>query len=119
MNVPPKGGRKHPHQEFIEINTKNILFICGGSFFGLEKLIQKRLHKKTVGFDAEIQSRKHIDVGLFKQTIPDDLVRFGMIPEIVGRIPVIGALHELDEKALVEIFDKTKKCHHSSISEII
>ena len=108
VNVPPKGGRKHPHQDFIEINTKNILFICGGSFFGLEKIIQKRLHQKTVGFDADIQSNENPEMELFNQTIPDDLVKYGLIPELVGRVPVIGALHELDEKALVAILTKPK-----------
>lgn len=108
VNIPPKGGRKHPHQEFVEIDTKNILFVTGGAFFGLEKLIQRRLNKKTVGFDADIVSHADINTELFNLTIPDDLVKFGLIPELVGRIPVVSALHELDEEALVEILTKPK-----------
>jgi len=108
VNIPPKGGRKHPHQDFIEIDTKNILFICGGSFFGLEKIIQRRRNKKTVGFDADLVSNQKINSEILKEAIPDDLVRFGLIPELVGRVPVIGALHELDRKALIEILTKPK-----------
>ena len=106
--VPPQGGRKHPHQEFIQINTKNILFICGGAFDGMEKIIEQRLDKKTIGFDAEIQSRKKKNTAIFKEVQPHDLLKFGIIPELVGRLPVITTLSALDKDQLVRILTEPK-----------
>ena len=108
-NVPPKGGRKHPHQEFIKVNTQNILFICGGAFVGLEKVIEQRTQSKTMGFGAQIQSRSDLRLGeLFALVQPDDLIKFGFIPEFVGRLPVVATLNDLDEAALKAILREPK-----------
>jgi ATP-dependent Clp protease ATP-binding subunit ClpX len=108
-SVPPQGGRKHPHQEFIQLDTTNILFICGGAFDGLEKLIERRVGKKTMGFGAEVQSRQEKPVGeIFRQIMPEDLLKYGLIPEFVGRLPIVVALDALDEKALVQILTQPK-----------
>ncbi|MGO1369724.1 MAG: ATP-dependent Clp protease ATP-binding subunit ClpX [Senegalia sp. (in: firmicutes)] len=108
-SVPPQGGRKHPHQEFIQIDTTNVLFIVGGAFDGIDKVIQQRVGKKAMGFGADIQSKEIKDVGeILKQIQPEDLLRYGLIPEFVGRLPVIVSLSELDEEALVEILTKPK-----------
>ncbi len=108
-SVPPQGGRKHPHQEFIQIDTTNILFICGGAFAGLEKIIEGRIGVKGVGFSAQIRSRRDQDAGeLFTQVLPEDLLKFGLIPEFVGRLPVIGAVSNLDRDALVKILVEPK-----------
>ncbi len=110
-NVPPQGGRKHPHQDFIEIDTTNILFICGGAFDGLEKIIGARIGKKSIGFNAEIGKKvdKDENIGeLFKQVLPQDFVKFGMIPEFVGRVPVCVGLDRLDEEALRRILTEPK-----------
>ncbi|HBB20480.1 MAG: ATP-dependent Clp protease ATP-binding subunit ClpX [Ruminococcus sp.] len=107
-NVPPQGGRKHPNQEVIQINTKNILFICGGAFDGLERQIQKRIGKAPIGFGGEIKSKSEEKNNIFKHVIPKDLVKFGMVPEFVGRLPVITVLEELDEASLVRILTEPK-----------
>ncbi|KAB3530073.1 ATP-dependent Clp protease ATP-binding subunit ClpX [Alkaliphilus serpentinus] len=108
-SVPPQGGRKHPHQEFIQIDTTNILFICGGAFDGVEKLIQKRVGKTSMGFGAEIKSKEIKDIGdLLKRIQPEDLLKFGLIPEFVGRLPVMVTLDELDEGSLIQILSEPK-----------
>ena len=108
-SVPPQGGRKHPHQEFIQIDTTNILFICGGAFDGLEKIIESRIGKKTMGFGAQINSRIKKDVGeLFAQMSPQDLLKYGLIPEFVGRLPVIVSLGQLDKEALIQILTEPR-----------
>ncbi len=108
-SVPPQGGRKHPHQEFIQIDTTNILFICGGAFDGLEKIVESRIGKKSIGFNAQIADKTKVNIGeLFRKVLPQDLVKYGMIPEFVGRVPVSVALDMLDEKALVKILTEPK-----------
>lgn len=108
-NVPPQGGRKHPHQEFIQVDTTNILFICGGAFDGLDKIIEKRTDKKTMGFGAEISSRAERDVGeIFSQVQQHDLLQFGIIPELIGRLPVVASLESLNRDDLVRILTEPK-----------
>lgn len=108
-NVPPQGGRKHPHQEFIQVDTTNILFIVGGAFDGLDKIIQNRVGKKSMGFGAEVSSQKDAKIGeLLKYLQPEDLLKFGLIPEFVGRLPVMVTLEELDEESLVKILTEPK-----------
>ena len=112
-NVPPQGGRKHPHQEFTPVDTTNILFICGGAFVGLEKVVGRRVGKKTLGFKtgedkAPVPTTNRRDTELLQQAEPQDLIKFGLIPEFVGRLPVVGVLNDLDENALVEILTKPR-----------
>lgn len=108
-SVPPQGGRKHPHQEFIQINTSNILFICGGAFDGVDKIIENRTRKSSMGFGAEIQAKHEKDVGkLLKEIMPADLLKFGLIPEFVGRLPILVTLESLDKDALIQILTKPK-----------
>jgi ATP-dependent Clp protease ATP-binding subunit ClpX len=108
-SVPPQGGRKHPHQEFIQIDTTNILFICGGAFAGIEKIIESRAGKKGVGFHADIRKAEEKDLGqLYAQVLPEDLLKFGLIPEFIGRLPIIGAVSNLDQEALIRILTEPK-----------
>jgi ATP-dependent Clp protease ATP-binding subunit ClpX len=107
-NVPPQGGRKHPHQEYLKIDTSNILFIIGGAFVGLEKIIEERVTQKAIGFGADISSNKLDKEKLLEHMLPQDLIKFGFIPEFIGRIPVLGTLHTLDEEALVRILKEPK-----------
>ncbi len=108
-NVPPKGGRKHPQQDFIKVDTTNILFVCGGAFIGLDGVVERRTSKKTMGFGAEIVSRTERNIGKLLESVqPEDLIKYGLIPEFVGRLPVLATLHELDEDALVQILVRPK-----------
>ena len=108
-NVPPQGGRKHPHQEFIRINTNDILFICGGAFVNLDKIIEERINKSSIGFNAELFSRKDMKLGqLLEKIQPEDLIKYGLIPEFIGRLPVISICHELQENDLVKILTEPK-----------
>src|SRR2546422_1023212 len=108
-SVPPQGGRKHPHQEFIQIDTTNILFICGGAFAGLEKIIESRVGRKGVGFGADVRRLEEKDLGeIFSHLLPEDLLKYGLIPEFVGRLPVITYVHNLDRQALMDILTKPK-----------
>jgi len=108
-NVPPQGGRKHPHQEFVQIDTTNILFVCGGAFVGLEKIIRKRLGRSTMGFRSQLSDshwKKEEESAVLTQVLPEDLIKYGLIPEFVGRLPVVCTLHELDRQALMDILTK-------------
>ncbi|HWN44441.1 MAG TPA: ATP-dependent Clp protease ATP-binding subunit ClpX [Thermoanaerobaculia bacterium] len=108
-NVPPQGGRKHPHQEFLQIDTTNILFICGGAFVGLDDVIERRMNQKSLGFGAEIKSKREKKANLILENVlPEDLIKYGLIPEFVGRLPVVATLEELDEEALVRILHEPK-----------
>ncbi|NLW25750.1 MAG: ATP-dependent Clp protease ATP-binding subunit ClpX [Clostridia bacterium] len=108
-SVPPQGGRKHPHQEFIQLDTTNILFICGGAFDGIEKIIQNRIGKKAMGFNADVQSKKDVNIGeILQHILPEDLLKYGLIPEFVGRLPVIVTLDALDKEALIKILTEPK-----------
>ena len=108
-NVPPQGGRKHPHQDFIQIDTSNILFICGGAFEGLDKIIKDRTDKKTIGFGASLQEMLPDDkYGIYEKMLPEDLLKFGLIPEFVGRLPILATLQELDRAALLDIMTKPR-----------
>jgi ATP-dependent Clp protease ATP-binding subunit ClpX len=108
-SVPPQGGRKHPHQEFLSIDTTNILFICGGAFAGLDKIIGKRIGKSAVGFGAEVRSKKSLEFSeLLAKVMPEDLLNFGLIPEFIGRLPVISAVHQLQREDLVQILMEPK-----------
>jgi ATP-dependent Clp protease ATP-binding subunit ClpX len=108
-SVPPQGGRKHPHQEFLQIDTTNVLFICGGAFAGLEQIIEQRIGRRGVGFNASVVSKLDKDPGeLFAQVLPEDLLKFGLIPEFVGRLPMVGAVRSLDRESLVRILVEPK-----------
>lgn len=107
-NIPPQGGRKHPHQEFFPVDTTNILFICGGAFVGLEKTVERRMRSKSLGFQADVKSTKERHSEALELIEPEDLIRYGLIPEFVGRLPVLGTLQELDENALVQIMTEPK-----------
>ncbi len=109
VNVPPQGGRKHPQQKYIEVNTKDILFICGGAFEGLERIVERRIGRREMGFGANIKSKEERNLGeILAQVEPEDLLRYGLIPELVGRLPVVASLDSLDEAAMVEILTKPK-----------
>jgi ATP-dependent Clp protease ATP-binding subunit ClpX len=108
-SVPPQGGRKHPQQEFLQVDTSNILFICGGAFVGLDQIIQRRLGQSRLGFGADVKSKAEMKLGeLLSNVQPEDLLKFGLIPEFIGRLPVIATLHELNEDALIDILTKPK-----------
>jgi ATP-dependent Clp protease ATP-binding subunit ClpX len=108
-SVPPQGGRKHPHQEFIQIDTTNVLFICGGAFDGIDKIIQNRTGKRSIGFGADIRSKSSQDIGeILQKILPEDLLKYGLIPEFVGRLPIVATLNALDEDALVKILKEPK-----------
>ncbi|HSN02651.1 MAG TPA: ATP-dependent Clp protease ATP-binding subunit ClpX, partial [Acidimicrobiales bacterium] len=107
-SVPPQGGRKHPHQEFITIDTSNILFVCGGAFAGLEQIIERRLGKKSMGFNSPIESKRAGDIELFRHALPEDLMKFGLIPEFIGRLPIVGAVQQLDRDMLIRVLTEPK-----------
>jgi ATP-dependent Clp protease ATP-binding subunit ClpX len=107
-SVPPQGGRKHPHQEFITIDTANILFIVGGAFAGLEEIIERRLGTKSMGFNQPVESKRKGDIELFRHALPEDLVKFGLIPEFIGRLPIVSAVQQLDRDMLIRVLTEPK-----------
>ena len=107
-SVPPQGGRKHPHQEFITIDTSNILFICGGAFAGLESIIERRLGNRSIGFNSSVVAKRVGDVELFRHVLPEDLIKFGLIPEFIGRLPIVGAVQQLDRQMLISVLTEPK-----------
>ena len=111
-NVPPQGGRKHPHQDFLQFDTTNVLFICGGAFDGLDKVIQRRIGEKTIGFNSNVEGSKVDESDLLKNIQPEDLLKYGLIPEFIGRLPVLVTLEELSKDALVRIITEPKVCSH-------
>jgi ATP-dependent Clp protease ATP-binding subunit ClpX len=118
-SIPPKGGRKHPQQDYVKVDTSNILFICGGTFTGLEKVIERRVTKKTMGFGAKIANKRDVNIGdLLEQLKPEDLIRFGLIPEFLGRLPIITSIGELNEKSLVKILTEPKNSLVKQYSEL-
>ncbi len=119
-SVPPQGGRKHPHQEFIQIDTTNVLFICGGAFAGLEQLIEARLGRKGVGFGAEVRTARQKDLSdLHGQVLPEDLIKFGLIPEFVGRLPVVTNVEHLDREALIQILTVPRNALGQAVQEVL
>jgi ATP-dependent Clp protease ATP-binding subunit ClpX len=119
-NVPPKGGRKHPQQDFLQVDTTNILFICGGAFVELDRIVERRLGEKRLGFGAEIRSRKDRRIGeLLEQVQPEDLLKVGLIPELIGRLPMIATLHDLNEEALVDILTKPKNALVKQMAKLL
>ncbi len=118
-SVPPQGGRKHPHQEFITIDTANILFICGGAFAGLEEIIERRLGKKSMGFNQPVQTKRQGDLELFKHALPEDLVKFGLIPEFIGRLPIVGAVHQLDREMLINVLTEPKNALIKQFQQVL
>lgn len=118
-SVPPQGGRKHPHQEFISIDTANILFICGGAFAGLEQIIERRLGKKSMGFNQPVGAKRQGDVELFQHVLPEDLVKFGLIPEFIGRLPIVGAVRQLDRDMLINVLTEPKNSLVRQFTQIL
>ena len=118
-NVPPQGGRKHPQQEFIQFDTTNVLFICGGAFEGLDKIIQRRIGEKTIGFNADIVSQNQDEEEILRQIQPEDLLKFGLIPEFIGRLPAIVTLKELSEDALVRILTEPKNALAKAVQKTL
>ncbi|HKM28570.1 MAG TPA: AAA family ATPase, partial [Anaerovoracaceae bacterium] len=118
-NVPPQGGRKHPHQEFVQFDTSNVLFICGGAFDGMDKIIKRRLGEKVIGFSSDVEQQKLIeDKNILTHMQPEDLLRFGLIPEFIGRLPVIVTLEELSEDALIQIITEPKNAITKQYKEL-